>query len=37
MRAKTLDQKENEMSDKYVPVTGGCLCEAMRYEAEAYS
>ncbi len=22
------------MSDKYVPVTGGCLCEAVRYEAE---
>ena len=23
------------MSDKYVPVTGGCLCDAVRYEAEA--
>ncbi len=22
------------MSDKYIPVTGGCLCEAVRYEAE---
>ena len=23
------------MSDKYVPVTGGCLCQAVRYEADA--
>ncbi len=22
------------MSDKFVPVTGGCLCEAVRYEAD---
>ena len=22
------------MSDKYVPVTGGCLCQAVRYEAD---
>ena len=22
------------MSDKYIPVTGGCLCDAVRYEAE---
>ena len=23
------------MSDKFVPVTGGCLCQAVRYEADA--
>ena len=29
-----MSSERNDMSDKFVPVTGGCLCQAVRYEAD---